>query len=116
MEWSWIPSSAVAIANAIALAVWKPWAQAYAGEKGKNLARKEDLDIILAEVRAITATQKEIEAKISGDLWMRQWRLNQTRDAYVGLLRALSGLLGAHADRTVMLKRGAAMPAKEPNA
>jgi hypothetical protein len=68
---------------------WKPWAGAYVGEKGKNFARKEDLDIILAEVRAITITQKEIEAKISGELWNRQMVWNQRRDAYAGLLKAM---------------------------
>jgi membrane protein implicated in regulation of membrane protease activity len=51
---------------------WKPWAGAYASENGKNLARKEDLDAILAEVRAVTIAQKEIEHKLSGDLWHRQ--------------------------------------------
>ncbi len=34
----------------IALWIWKPWKSAYAGEKGKNLARKEGVKI-LAELR-----------------------------------------------------------------
>jgi hypothetical protein len=59
---------------------------AYLAAKGKNLARKEDLNGLVAEVRAVTITQKEIEARISGDLWERQWRLNQKRDAYARLL------------------------------
>jgi hypothetical protein len=85
---------------------WKPWASAYAGEKAKNLARKEDLEKILAEVRAVTITQKEIESKISSDMWGCQWRLNQTRDAYAGLLRALSGVLAAFVERNVLIKQG----------
>jgi len=72
--------------NALILGIWKPWGAAYAGEKGKNFARKEDLDIILAEVRAVTITQKEIESKLSGDLWDRQMHWNQKRDLYVELL------------------------------
>jgi hypothetical protein len=71
---------------------WKPWAGAYAGEKGKNLARKEDLDIILAEVRAATATQREIEATISGEMWEHQWRLNQKRDVYARLIEGMGEL------------------------
>ena len=59
---------------------------AYLAAKGKNLARKEDLDGLVAEVRAVTIVQKEIEAKISGDLWERQWRLDQKRDAYARLM------------------------------
>lgn len=78
---------------------WKPWAGAYAGEKGKNFARKEDLDKILAEVRAVTAIQREIEAHISGEMWKRQWRLNQKRDVYARLIEGMGELqmtIGAH--------------------
>jgi hypothetical protein len=78
------------IATALTIIIfwfWKPWAGAYAGEKGKNLARKEDLDAILAEVRAVTITQKEIEHKLSGDLWHQQVKWNHKRDAYLDLLK-----------------------------
>jgi len=68
--------------NNLVLLFWKPWAGAYAGEKGKNLARKEDLNEILAEVRAMTITQKEIEAKVSNEALDRQWIWNQKRDLY----------------------------------
>jgi hypothetical protein len=86
----------------------------YLAEKAKRRAAHEDSDQIRDELARNTQAVKEIEAKISSDLWMRQWRLNQTRDAYVGLLRALSGLLGAHADRVKMLKGGIAVPTLEP--
>jgi len=49
--------------NVLVVLIWKPWAGAYAGEKGKNFARKEDLDAVLNEVRAVAMTQREIEAK-----------------------------------------------------
>jgi type IV secretory pathway VirB4 component len=63
---------------------------AYVAAKGKNLARKEDLDGLVAEVRAVTIVQKEIEAKISDKVWERQWRLDQKRDNYSQMLRAIS--------------------------
>jgi hypothetical protein len=72
--------------------LWKPWAGAYAREKGKNFARREDLDVILSEVRAVTATQREIESKISGEMWERQWRLNQKRDVYARLIEGMGEL------------------------
>ena len=75
--------------NNLVLLFWKPWAGAYAGEKGKNLARKEDLNEILAEVRAMTITQKEIEAKISGELWSRQMHWQQKRAIYARLLETI---------------------------
>ena len=84
---------------------WKPWAGAYAGEKGKNLARKEDLEQILAEVRAVTITQREIEAKISGDMWERQWRLNQKRDVYTSLLTALHQMELLYAQARAQIQR-----------
>jgi hypothetical protein len=56
VDWiSWLQGIALVALNNLVLLFWKPWAGAYAGEKGKNLARKEDLNEILAEVRAVTA-------------------------------------------------------------
>ena len=74
LDWSTISLTALANAGLTAaiFGIWKPWLGAYGGEKGKNLARKEDLTEILAEVRAVTITQKEIETKLAGDLWRKQ--------------------------------------------
>jgi hypothetical protein len=60
MDWTPVYVAAGALLNALILGIWKPWGAAYAGEKGKNFARKEDLDQILAEVRAVTITQKKL--------------------------------------------------------
>ena len=68
MDWSLVISGAGFTLNALVIGFWRPWLSAYGGEKGKNLARKEDLSEILAEVRAVTKTQKEIESKLAGDL------------------------------------------------
>jgi len=58
------------------------------GERGKNIARQADLELILSEVRAITETQKHIEAKISGEAWHAQWTLTERRNAYISALVA----------------------------
>lgn len=88
MDWNLVYIATGAVLNALVLGIWKPWGGAYAGEKGKNFARKEDLNEILAEVRAVTITQKEIEAKLSGELFNRQMQLNQKKDIYGQLLKA----------------------------
>jgi hypothetical protein len=82
----------VVILNAIVLFFWKPWLGAYGGEKAKNFARQEDLEKILSEVRSVTVATKEIEAKISGDLWTKQMVWNQRRDLYGRILDVHSQL------------------------
>jgi hypothetical protein len=89
MDWTWLYVVGGVVLNNIVLFFWKPWAQAYAGEKAKNIARKEDLDKILAEVRAVTAATEAIKADINGGLWERQMHWNQKRDLYAGALRLL---------------------------
>jgi hypothetical protein len=51
---------------------------AYLKKKGENLATHEDIDKVLVEVRATTQATKEIEAKITDDVWDRQqrWQMN----------------------------------------
>ena len=41
--WNWVYVFAIVGLNTLVLWFWKPWTNAYAGEKGKNFARKEDL-------------------------------------------------------------------------
>ena len=88
IDWTALTLTGVisAILNALLLGIWKPWGKGYGEEKGKNVARKEDLDAILAEVRAVTITQKEIEAKLVGDYWQRQTNWTQKRHIYGSLL------------------------------
>lgn len=58
------------------------WLGAYLGsylkKKGENLATHEDIDKLVDQVRAVTQTTKEIEAKISNEVWDRQKRWTQT--------------------------------------
>jgi hypothetical protein len=90
MDWTWIHTIAVVALNGLVLYLWKPWIKAYSEEKGRLLARDESLENIMREVRSITETQKAIETRLSGELWRRQWVLNQKRDIYAELLRAAS--------------------------
>jgi hypothetical protein len=53
---------------------------AYLKKKGENLATHEDIDKVLVEVRATTQATKEIEAKISNDMWDKQKRWEMRRD------------------------------------
>jgi predicted alpha/beta-fold hydrolase len=45
---------------------------AYFKKKGENLATHEDIDKLVEQVGAVTKTTKEIEAKISDEVWDRQ--------------------------------------------
>lgn len=105
MDWNFIYIIAGAILNALILGIWKPWGGAYAGEKGKNFARKEDLNEILAEVRAVTITQKEIEANMAGELWNRQMIWNNKRDTYAALFKAKDQMENALGPLPVFIRR-----------
>jgi hypothetical protein len=63
---------------------------AYAAEKGKRRAAVEDKDQILSELAKTTQKVKEIESKILGEQWRRQWVTSERRDAYVSVLTTLS--------------------------
>ncbi len=51
----------------------------YAKKKGENLATHEDINKLVDQVSAVTSVTKEIEAKISSDVWDRQkhWELKR---------------------------------------
>ena len=109
MDWNWLFVISVVVLNNLVLFVWKPWAQAYTGEKAKNLARKEDLVAILTEVRSVTATQKLIEARVSDDLWIKQTRWNQKRNRYFDLMRLVSKQAEAYFSAIAVLESGGEM-------
>jgi methionine salvage enolase-phosphatase E1 len=99
VDWiSWLQGIALVGLNNLVSLFWKPWASAYAGEKAKNIARKEDLDKILAEVRAVTVATNEIEAKISGELWDRQMHWTQKKDVYGDLVSNVNELMDAYTE------------------
>src|SRR5580658_513283 len=51
----------------------------YLKKKGENLATHEDINNVLTQVRAVTEATKQIEAKISNEVWDRQkqWELER---------------------------------------
>ena len=51
----------------------------YLKKKGENLATHEDINKLVDQVRAVTTATKQIETKISSDLWDRQkhWELKR---------------------------------------
>jgi hypothetical protein len=54
--------------------------KSYMSKKGENLATHEDIEKLVDQVRAVTTATKEIEAKISGEVWDRQKRWELRRD------------------------------------
>jgi hypothetical protein len=64
----------------------------------------------LAEVRAVTVTQKEIEAKISTDLWNYQMHWAQKRDVYGELIRLLGALRSTYTTLAVRIQNDALYP------
>ncbi len=51
----------------------------YMQRKGENLATHEDIEKLVDQMKAVTQATKEIETKISGELWDRQkqWELKR---------------------------------------
>lgn len=64
----------------------------YLKTKGTNLATHEDIDKVVEQVRAVTQTAKEIEAKISDAVWDRQRRWEMKRDALFSALKAMAAI------------------------
>ena len=72
------------------------WAGAYIGsylkKKGENKAIHENLGKLLDQVAAVTRTTKEIETKISDEVWDRQKRWELKREVLFEATRALAGI------------------------
>ena len=61
----------------------------YLKKKGENLATHEDIKMLVDQVKIVTQTTKEIEGKISNQIWntQRQWELR--RDAVYSVMQAI---------------------------
>jgi hypothetical protein len=64
----------------------------YVRKKGENLATHEDIGKLTEQVAAVTKTAKEIEAKISSDVWDRQKRWELKREVLSEATRKASQL------------------------
>jgi hypothetical protein len=77
---------------------------AYMKKKGENLATQEDIDKLVEQVRAVTTATKEIEAKISTDVWDRQKRWEMKREVLFEVTKRLGALEEALSDLEVAYK------------
>lgn len=85
----------------------------YMKKKGENLATHEDFEKVLAEMRLVTQTTKEIEASISDKAWDRQRHWELKRDAVLAVLQALGKADDALLSYSGVLE--ADRKAKDPN-
>jgi hypothetical protein len=64
--------------------------KAYSAKKGENRAMQEDIHKLVDQVSAVTTATKEIESKISGDLWDRQKQWELKRDILFDAVKRLN--------------------------
>ena len=62
----------------------------YLKKKGENLATHEDITKLVDQASAVTTATKEIEAKISDEVWARQRKWEVRRDAVFEALKELA--------------------------
>jgi hypothetical protein len=79
---------------AILVAGFAAYLGGYMSEKGKRLAAKEEAEQIRAELARTTQALKEVEARISLDLWREQKRWDERRGAFERLLAWVDNLHG----------------------
>ena len=68
----------------------------YLRRKGENLASHEDLILLTAQLEATTNVTKNIEARISNEIWDRQKQWELKRDSLSVMLQALHKAVDAH--------------------
>src|ERR1700693_4825413 len=66
----------------------------YLKKKGEYLATHEDINRLVDQVSAVTKATKEIEAKISNEVWERQTRWEVQKGAILDTLRDLASADG----------------------
>jgi hypothetical protein len=64
----------------------------YLKKKGENWATHEDVDKLVKQMAAVTQATKEIEAKISNDVWERQRKWDVKREAIFEAVRELASV------------------------
>jgi len=64
--------------------------KSYMSKKGENLATHEDIQELVEQVQAVTTATKEIEAKISIDVWERQRKWDLKRETVFESLKELA--------------------------
>jgi hypothetical protein len=69
----------------------------YLKKKGENLATHEDLEKLVTQMTAVTTATKNIEARISDEVWQKQKRWEAKREAIFEVMRRLGELEAASA-------------------
>jgi len=69
-----------------------PFLDGYSRRKGENLATHKDLDKLVKQMEAVTETQENIKAEISGGLWDRQEQWKLKRDAVLEAIRSIAAI------------------------
>lgn len=72
--------------------VLKPYLTGYAKRKGENLATHEDIEKLVDQMKAVTQATKEIESRISGELWDRQKQWELKREVLFEASRRVSAI------------------------
>src|ERR1700683_2640340 len=90
LAWVGALSGGLATLGVFLLARFTRVFDAYAGERAKLLAQFHNLDRLVEQTTTLTATPETIKARISDEVWERQWRLNQKRDIHARLVKTLS--------------------------
>jgi hypothetical protein len=67
----------------------------YLKKKGENLATKEDFGDLVKQVQAVTTATKEIENKLSHEVWNRQKQWKLKREVLFELTKAMSSAVDA---------------------
>jgi hypothetical protein len=67
----------------------------YLKKKGENIATHEDINKLVEQVAAVTKTTKEIEAKISDEVWDRQRQWEVRKEALIELAKTLASFTNA---------------------
>jgi len=80
------------VATALSTVIVRFYLGGYLREKGKALARKEDIELLRKEVQVLTKEAETIKATIGHEVWGKQQQWEKKREAYGELIRHLMTL------------------------
>jgi hypothetical protein len=83
------------VVNGLLVLYVRSFTSSFAPKKGETAAIQEDLKKLVEQGRTLTQATKEIEAKISDDVWSRQKRWEVTRDLIFEPVRETGPLLSS---------------------
>lgn len=82
----------VVAAVAVVVALFIGYFRGYLTQKGQNLVTHEDIEELVDQLRAVTTATKEIEARISNEVWDRQKRWELKRDLLIEMVKKTMAL------------------------